>query len=92
MKKKLTLILANPRSFCAGVVRAIDIVEKALEIYGAPIYSKHEIVHNSFVVESLRKKGVIFIEDLNQVPEKSVISLFCYGVPLKFVKKQSREI
>ena len=80
MKKELTLILANPRSFCAGVVRAIDIVEKALEIYGPPIYSKHEIVHNSFVVENLRKKGVIFIEDLNQVPEESVIIFSAHGV------------
>ena len=87
MKKKLTLILANPRSFCAGVVRAIDIVEKALEIYGAPIYSKHEIVHNSFVVESLRKKGVIFIEDLNQVPEKSVIIFSAHGVSPEVRKK-----
>ena len=80
MKKKLNVILANPRSFCAGVVRAIDIVEKALEVYGSPIYSKHEIVHNSFVVENLRKKGVIFIEDLNQVPEESVIIFSAHGV------------
>ena len=82
MKKKLNVILANPRSFCAGVVRAIDIVEKALEVYGSPpIYSKHEIVHNSLpVVENLRKKGVIFIEDLNQVPEESVTYFFCLSL------------
>ena len=87
MKKELTLILANPRSFCAGVVRAIDIVEKALEIYGPPIYSKHEIVHNSFVVDSLRKKGVIFIEDLNQVPEKSIIIFSAHGISPEVRKK-----
>ena len=62
MKKELTLILANPRSFCAGVVRAIDIVEKALEIYGPPIYSKHEIVHNSFVVEVSAKKELFLLK------------------------------
>ena len=90
MKKELTLILANPRSFCAGVVRAIDIVEKALEIYGPPIYSKHEIVHNSFVVENLRKKGVIFIEDLNQVPEESVIIFSAHGVSPE-VRKQAEK-
>ena len=80
MKKNLEVILANPRSFCAGVVRAIAIVEKALEIYGPPIYSKHEIVHNAFVVNNLQKKGVIFIEDLAEVPEGSVLIFSAHGV------------
>ena len=79
-KEKLEIILANPRSFCAGVVRAIDIVEKVLEIYGAPIYSKHEIVHNSYVIRSLEKKGVIFTENLDEIPEKSVLIFSAHGV------------
>ncbi len=77
---KLQVILASPRSFCAGVVRAIDIVEKALEVYGAPIYSKHEIVHNSYVIRKLEQKGIIFIEDLDRVPEKSVLIFSAHGV------------
>ncbi|MCI4053957.1 4-hydroxy-3-methylbut-2-enyl diphosphate reductase, partial [Klebsiella pneumoniae] len=63
-----TIILANPRGFCAGVDRAISIVERALEEFGAPIYVRHEVVHNKFVVDNLREKGAVFIEDLAEVP------------------------
>ena len=63
-----TIILANPRGFCAGVDRAISIVERALEEFGAPIYVRHEVVHNKFVVDNLREKGAVFIENLSEVP------------------------
>ena len=63
-----TLVLASPRGFCAGVTRAIEIVEKAIEIWGPPIYVKHEIVHNQFVVGRLREKGAIFVEDISTFP------------------------
>jgi len=68
-KPKIQLLLAAPRGFCAGVVRAIDIVEEALATYGKPVYVRHEIVHNKFVVDNLRRKGAIFVEDLDEVPD-----------------------
>ena len=68
----MEILVANPRGFCAGVDRAIDITERAIKIFGAPIYVKHEIVHNNYVVKKLKDQGVIFIEDLNEVPEDSV--------------------
>lgn len=77
MKK---LLLSKPRGFCAGVVRAIDTVEKALEIYGRPIYVKHEIVHNRHVVEDLREKGAIFIENLDDVPKGARLIYSAHGV------------
>ena len=64
----MEVLLANPRGFCAGVDRAIEIVERALELHGAPIYVRHEIVHNRYVVEDLRAKGAIFVEELDEVP------------------------
>ena len=64
----MRVYLAQPRGFCAGVVRAIEIVERALEKYGPPVYVRHEIVHNKYVVESLKAKGAIFVEDLSEVP------------------------
>src|ERR671936_152048 len=64
----MDLLLAAPRGFCAGVVRAVDIVDRALEMYGAPVYVKHEIVHNRQVVERLKAKGAVFVEDLAEVP------------------------
>ena len=64
----MEVLLANPRGFCAGVERAIEIVERALEQYGAPIYVRHEIVHNKTVVEDLRRKGAVFVEELDEVP------------------------
>lgn len=77
----MKLLLSMPRGFCAGVVRAIEIVEKALEKWGSPIYVKHEIVHNRHVVEGLRKKGAIFIEDLKDVPPGARVIYSAHGVP-----------
>jgi len=76
-----TLLLAAPRGFCAGVDRAVLIVEKALEAYGAPVYVRHEIVHNTYVVESLRRKGAVFVEDETEVPEGAVIVFSAHGSP-----------
>jgi 4-hydroxy-3-methylbut-2-en-1-yl diphosphate reductase len=77
----MELLLAAPRGFCAGVERAVDIVEQALEIYGAPVYVKHEIVHNRQVVERLREKGAIFIEDLAEAPPGAALVFSAHGVP-----------
>jgi 4-hydroxy-3-methylbut-2-enyl diphosphate reductase len=76
----MEVLLANPRGFCAGVDRAIEIVERALELFGAPIYVRHEVVHNKFVVESLRAKGAVFIEDLTEVPSGSTLIFSAHGV------------
>jgi len=76
----MELLLANPRGFCAGVDRAIEIVERALELHGAPIYVRHEVVHNQFVVDGLRNKGAIFIEDLADVPSGSILIFSAHGV------------
>ena len=76
----MELLLANPRGFCAGVDRAIEIVERALVLHGAPIYVRHEVVHNQFVVDGLRKKGAIFIEDLADVPSGSILIFSAHGV------------
>ncbi|HET7412368.1 MAG TPA: 4-hydroxy-3-methylbut-2-enyl diphosphate reductase [Pararhizobium sp.] len=76
----MQIILAQPRGFCAGVVRAIEIVERALQKYGAPVYVRHEIVHNRHVVDSLREKGAIFVEDLSQVPAGAVTIFSAHGV------------
>ena len=67
----MDILLANPRGFCAGVERAISIVERALELHGAPIYVRHEVVHNKYVVDDLRAKGAIFVEELDEVPSGS---------------------
>ena len=72
--------LANPRGFCAGVDRAIDIVNKALEIYGSPVYVKHEVVHNKFVVEDLKNRGAIFVEEIDQIPDGSLVIFSAHGV------------
>lgn len=77
----MQLLLANPRGFCAGVDRAIEIVERALVLHGAPIYVRHEVVHNRFVVDGLRAKGAIFIEDLADVPSGSILIFSAHGVP-----------
>lgn len=80
MAENSEVILAEPRGFCAGVDRAIDIVERALELHGAPIYVRHEIVHNKFVVESLRNKGAIFIDELDQAPAGAIVVFSAHGV------------
>jgi 4-hydroxy-3-methylbut-2-enyl diphosphate reductase len=80
-RPKLTLILASPRGFCAGVDRAIQIVETALEKFGPPVYVRHEIVHNRFVVEALERKGAIFVEELDEVPEGARVIFSAHGVP-----------
>jgi 4-hydroxy-3-methylbut-2-enyl diphosphate reductase len=81
-KPPLRILLCAPRGFCAGVVRAIDAVERALEKYGAPVYVRHEIVHNKYVVESLRRKGAVFVEELNEVPDGDRPVIFsAHGVP-----------
>ncbi|MDX1812164.1 MAG: 4-hydroxy-3-methylbut-2-enyl diphosphate reductase, partial [Gammaproteobacteria bacterium] len=73
-------LLANPRGFCAGVDRAIEIVEKALEIYGAPIYVRHEVVHNRFVVNNLKEKGAIFVDEIDAVPDNNTVIFSAHGV------------
>ena len=80
-RKPLRLLIAAPRGFCAGVDRAIEIVERALERYGAPVYVRHEIVHNRFVVESLKAKGAVFVEELDEVPDGSPVIFSAHGVP-----------
>ena len=87
----MRVILAQPRGFCAGVVRAIDIVERALEKYGEPVYVRHEIVHNRHVVEALKSKGARFVEELTEVPDGAVTVFSAHGVPQTVVKDaQSR--
>jgi 4-hydroxy-3-methylbut-2-enyl diphosphate reductase len=84
-KQALQIVLARPRGFCAGVVRAVDIVERALEIYGAPVYVRHEIVHNKHVVDSLRAKGARFVEEVGDIPEGAVTVFSAHGVSRKVV-------
>ena len=74
------ILLAKPRGFCAGVDRAIAIVERALELHGAPIYVRHEIVHNKFVVDDLRAKGAVFVEELDEVPRGATVIFSAHGV------------
>jgi 4-hydroxy-3-methylbut-2-enyl diphosphate reductase len=84
MKQPLTILLASPRGFCAGVDRAIQIVEQALEKYGAPVYVRHEIVHNKFVVDNLRDKGAVFVEELDEIPPEHAqqpVVFSAHGVP-----------
>jgi 4-hydroxy-3-methylbut-2-enyl diphosphate reductase len=76
----MKITLANPRGFCAGVDRAIEIVERALSLYGAPVYVRHEVVHNKYVVETLRNKGAIFVEELDEVPDNAVVIFSAHGV------------
>jgi len=85
-----TLLRVRPRGFCAGVVRAVDIVELALEAYGAPVYVHHEIVHNTYVVEQLRRRGAIFVENITEVPSGSVLVFSAHGVP-PTVRQEAKE-
>lgn len=90
MKKEIHITLAEPRGFCAGVDRAIAIVEKALEKYGAPIYVRHEVVHNEFVIEDLKRKGAIFVEDMEDIPKGSHVIYSAHGVS-KLVRKKASD-
>ena len=76
----MDILLANPRGFCAGVDRAIDIVNRALDIFGAPIHVRHEIVHNRFVVESLKERGAVFVDELDEVPDNAIVIFSAHGV------------
>jgi len=88
-KPPLRLLLAAPRGFCAGVDRAIDIVELALQRYGAPVYVRHEIVHNRYVVDSLKAKGAVFVEELDEVPDGVPVVFSAHGVPKAVPEKAS---
>ena len=91
-KKEIKILLAEPRGFCAGVVRAIEIVEKALNKYGSPVYVRHEIVHNKHVVEDLKQKGAIFVEELDDIKDKTRPVIFsAHGVPKKIPEEASRK-
>ena len=76
----MEISLANPRGFCAGVDRAIDIVNRALEVFGSPIYVRHEVVHNRFVVDDLRSRGAIFVDELEEIPDNSIVIFSAHGV------------
>src|SRR5690349_7744052 len=81
-KPPLRVVLCAPRGFCAGVVRAIETVERALDMYGPPVYVRHEIVHNRYVVDALRAKGAIFVEELDEIPNSEAPVVFsAHGVP-----------
>ena len=86
----MKVFLANPRGFCAGVDRAIDIVERALELFGAPIYVRHEVVHNRFVVDKLARAGAVFVDELDQVPDNSIVIFSAHGVS-QSVRKAGEE-
>jgi 4-hydroxy-3-methylbut-2-en-1-yl diphosphate reductase len=88
-EKRFRVVLAKPRGFCAGVERAIEIVERALELYGPPIYVRHEIVHNKHVVDALRAKGAVFVEELEEVPEGAVTVFSAHGVA-EAVEREAR--
>ncbi len=76
----MDILLANPRGFCAGVDRAISIVERALELYEPPIYVRHEVVHNKFVVDGLRRRGAVFVDELTEVPDDNIVIFSAHGV------------
>ena len=84
----MKIVMANPRGFCAGVDRAIEIVERALELFGAPIYVRHEVVHNKYVVERLRTKGAVFVEELDEVPDDTTVIFSAHGVA-KLVREEA---
>lgn len=86
----MEILLANPRGFCAGVDRAIEIVERALELFGSPIYVRHEVVHNRYVVDDLKQKGAIFVDELGQVPDDAYVIFSAHGVS-KAVREQAEK-
>ncbi|HWI29553.1 MAG TPA: 4-hydroxy-3-methylbut-2-enyl diphosphate reductase [Stellaceae bacterium] len=90
IKAPLTILLAGPRGFCAGVERAVQIVERSLDRFGAPVYVRHEIVHNRFVVEALERKGAIFVEELDEVPAGAPVVFSAHGVPKRVPAEAER--
>lgn len=86
----MKLILANPRGFCAGVDRAIEIVNKALDLFGSPIYIRHEVVHNRFVVESLHQRGAIFVDELDEIPDGNTVIFSAHGVSMTVRQEAER--
>lgn len=86
----MDVLLANPRGFCAGVDRAIDIVDRALEVFGSPIYVRHEVVHNRFVVDDLRNRGAVFVEELDEIPDDAIVIFSAHGVS-KAVQEGARQ-
>jgi 4-hydroxy-3-methylbut-2-enyl diphosphate reductase len=86
----MEILLANPRGFCAGVDRAIEIVERAIQLFGAPIYVRHEVVHNRFVVDDLKNKGAIFVDELDQVPDDNYVIFSAHGVSLAVQREAAR--
>ena len=89
-KPPLRVLLCSPRGFCAGVVRAIDTVERALALYGRPVYVRHEIVHNKYVVEALKTKGAVFVEELDEVPAAATVVFSAHGVPKRVIDEARR--
>lgn len=85
----MSILLANPRGFCAGVDRAIEIVERALDVFGAPVYVRHEVVHNRFVVDGLKEKGTVFVDELHEVPDDAIVIFSAHGVSLE-VQQQAK--
>jgi 4-hydroxy-3-methylbut-2-enyl diphosphate reductase len=90
LETSVEIVLANPRGFCAGVNRAIEIVERALEAFGAPIYVRHEVVHNRFVVDGLRAKGTVFVDELDEVPDGATVIFSAHGVALSVQEEAQR--
>ncbi|WP_455200596.1 4-hydroxy-3-methylbut-2-enyl diphosphate reductase [Kaarinaea lacus] len=86
----MKILLANPRGFCAGVNRAIEIVERALELFGAPVYVRHEVVHNRFVVDGLKAKGAIFVDEVSEVPDDAIVIFSAHGVA-KTVQREAQQ-
>ena len=88
----MEILLANPRGFCAGVDRAIEIVERALQLFGAPIYVRHEVVHNRYVVDDLKSKGAIFVEELDQIPDDNYVIFSAHGVSKAVQQEAERRL
>ena len=89
----MNILLANPRGYCAGVDRAIDIVELAIDLYGSPVYVRHEIVHNQYVVDELHNRGAIFVDEISEIPEGSTVVFSAHGVsPLVRTQAVERNI